>query len=295
MKNASKGMVYTRCGAYACSLSDGKGCKDSAVIIPNRVWGKGRVIGIDEYAFSNHSQVKSVVIPEGVEEIGAYALENCTNLESIQLPQSLRSIGRGAFMHCQKLENITLPPHVLSIAPKTFAHCCSLEHIDLRHTRYIGESAFAGCKFLGDIAIGDALKEIHATSFCGSKYYAHHLEQKDGIVYLKNWVIGCPEPTGEYIIKRDTIGIADGVFTKETHIKRTINPQYDDEMKQYAIALEIPQVPYYGIPQEYFEEVIPATIYYEGTIAEWKNIKLPTGNRIPAHVVAEDGTLDTYL
>ena len=295
MITTSKGLKFTRYWVGVCSLTGGEGCMASEVMIPKRVMFKGKVFEIGEYAFSNNSQVKRVVIPEGVEEIGAYAFANCKNLETVQLPQSLSAIGRGAFMHCQKLKRIVLPPHVVSIAPKTFAHCCSLEHIDLRHIRYIGESAFVGCKSLEDIVIGEALKEIHATSFCGSKYYTHHLKQKDGIVYLENWVIGCAEPTGEYIMKRDTIGIADGVFTKETHMKRTINPQYYEEMAYYRLSLEIPQLPFNGIPQAYFEEVLPATIHYEGTIAEWKKMKLPVEKRIPAHVVAEDGAFDTYL
>ena len=199
-------------------------------------------------------------------------------------------------MHCKKLKSIELPPLVTSISDKTFAHCCALEHIDLRHISFIGESAFVGCNSLGDVAISDALKEVHAASFCGSKYYTHRLKRKDGVVYLGKWVIGCPGLTREYVINRGTVGIARDIFANERHIKHTINPQYDDEMKHFLIALEMPLVPYMGLPQAYFEEVVPASIHYEGTIAEWKKIiKLPGKKRIPAHVVAEDGTIDTYL
>ena len=165
MRKASKGMKYTRHRGGVCSLRSADRCKDIEIIIPEQVLFKGKVIEIDEYAFSNLSFITKVVIPEGVVSIGEYAFENCKNLELVVLPQSLKSIGSGAFMHCKKLKSIELPPLVTSISDKTFAHCCALEHIDLRHISFIGESAFAGCDSLGDVAISDALKEVHATSF----------------------------------------------------------------------------------------------------------------------------------
>ena len=298
MKKASKGMKYTRRGAGVCSLRSADRCRDTDVIIPEQVLFKGKVIEIDNYAFRNNTQMKSVVIPEGVVSIGDNAFENCKNLEHIVLPQSLKSIGRGVFMHCEKLKSIVLPETVTAISAETFACCYSLESIDLSYIRSIGKYAFAKCDALSNIAIGDALEEIYASSFQDSRYYMHHGDWMNGLMYLGKWVVGCKGSKDEYIIKKDTAGIATDVFANEWHIKRTKNPEYDYVLDWFNTALECPNMMLPNLSQtpEYFEEIIPAQIRYEGTSEEWdKVIKLRGEKRIPAFVTTVDGTIETYL
>ena len=298
MKKSSKGMKYTRRGAGVCSLSNVDGCRDADIIIPEQVLFKGSVIEIDNYAFRNNAQIKSVVIPEGIVSIGDYAFENCKNLEYVVFPQSLKSIGRGAFMHCEKVNRIILPSTIVEIATETFACCYSLESIDLSHILTIGKYAFAECESLVDITIGDALKKIDATSFRDSRYYKHHANWKDGLLYLGKWVIGCNGSVDEYAVQSDTVGIASDVFAIEWHIKRTKNPEYDDVLNWFNAALECPNMmlPDLSHTPEYFEEIIPAKIRYKGTTAEWNRIvKLRGEKRIPAFVTTDDGTIETYL
>jgi hypothetical protein len=298
MKKASKGMKYTRRGAGVCSLSKVDGCRDADIIIPEQVLFKGRVIEVDNYAFRNNAQIKSVVIPEGIVSIGDYAFENCKNLEYVVFPQSLKSIGRGAFMHCEKLNRIVLPSPIVEITTETFACCYSLESIDLSHIRAIGKSAFAQCDSLVDIAMGDCLAEIDTTSFRDSGYFKHHANWKDGLLYLGKWVIGCNGSVDEYAVQSDTVGIASDVFANEWHIKRTKNPEYDDVLDWFNAALECPNMmlPDLSHTPAYFEEIIPAKIRYEGTTAAWNRIvKLRGEKRIPAFVTTDDGTIETYL
>jgi hypothetical protein len=298
MKKASKGMEYTRRGSGVCSLRSADGCKDTDVIVAEQILFKGRVIEIDNYAFRNNAQIKSVVIPEGIVSIGDYAFKKCKNLEYVVFPQSLKSIGRGAFMHCEKLNRIVLPSTIVEIATETFACCYSLESIDLSHIRAIGKSAFAQCDSLVDIAMGDCLAEINTTSFRDSGYFKHHANWKDGLLYLGKWVIGCNGSTGEYLIRSGTVGIASDVFANEWNIKRTKNPEYDDVLDWFNAALECPNMmlPDLSHTPEYFEEIIPAKIRYEGTSEEWNRIvKLRGEKRIPAFVTTDDGTIETYL
>ncbi|MBQ9700481.1 MAG: S8 family serine peptidase, partial [Lachnospiraceae bacterium] len=51
--------------------------------------------------------VTKVIIPEGVEKIGAYAFANLTALEEVVLPSPLESIDYGAFYGCTSLEKIS--------------------------------------------------------------------------------------------------------------------------------------------------------------------------------------------
>ena len=47
---------------------------------------------------------------------------------------------------------------------------------------------------------------------------------------------------------------------------------------------------------EYFEEIIPVKIRYEGAGAEWNRIvKLRGNKRIPTLITTEDETIETHL
>ena len=76
------------------------------------------------------SDIDELVIPEGVERIGAYACANCKNLNKIHFPQSLKEIGTGAFWNCEKLscystggERFELPPNIEIIHAAAFHEC----------------------------------------------------------------------------------------------------------------------------------------------------------------------------
>ena len=68
------------------------------VQIPTSIEGRP-VIKIYEYAFSG-TNVKSVTIPEGVQEIDWFAFYNCSSLQKVYIPSSITSIGYGAFDYC---------------------------------------------------------------------------------------------------------------------------------------------------------------------------------------------------
>ncbi|MDE6291285.1 MAG: C10 family peptidase, partial [Muribaculaceae bacterium] len=59
-------------------------------------------------AFEGMDQLKDVIVPETVTEIGAGAFAGCENIESLTLP-GVTSIGEGAFEGCGNLTSILLP------------------------------------------------------------------------------------------------------------------------------------------------------------------------------------------
>ena len=61
---------------------------------------------IDESAFAECSNLKSIQLPDGITKIGDRAFEDCRNLESIQLPDSVTSIGEEAFISCRGLTSV---------------------------------------------------------------------------------------------------------------------------------------------------------------------------------------------
>lgn len=71
----------------------------AAVTIPTFVNYDGidyAVTSIGRKAFYSSKALSSVVIPEGIVNIGDYAFAGC-NLESVTIPKSLESIGEGVF------------------------------------------------------------------------------------------------------------------------------------------------------------------------------------------------------
>lgn len=73
------------------------------VVLPNNF--NGKEYSLYECAFLQ-SNIKSVVLQEGLEEIAEYAFCGCGNLETITLPSTLLSINYGAFDDCYKLFEI---------------------------------------------------------------------------------------------------------------------------------------------------------------------------------------------
>ena len=74
------------------------------------------------------SQVKTVVIENGVTSIGDYAFTGCTSLTGVTIPDSVVRIGGGAFW-ATRLTSVTIPGSVTSIGSAAFGMCGVLTDI----------------------------------------------------------------------------------------------------------------------------------------------------------------------
>lgn len=98
------------------------GCRNS--LIPNYV------VTIAEGAFKNCNQLRTIVIPSSVKEIGSEAFYYCTGIEEITVEgEALEKIGHNAFVYCLKLQIISLPKSVKSVGSHAFLYCISLENL----------------------------------------------------------------------------------------------------------------------------------------------------------------------
>lgn len=99
---------------------------------------------ICEGAFAG-SSLTSIVIPEGVTELGDYAFYGCGDLVSVTLPSSLQKIGKGVFGNCQKLESINLSATTVKEIPeRAFSGSVSLKSLSLpAGILKIGREAFS--------------------------------------------------------------------------------------------------------------------------------------------------------
>ena len=116
--------------------------------------------------FDFYSQVKTVVIENGVTSIGEYAFYKCSSLTSVTIPDGLTSIGNGAFEHCARLTSVTIPNSVTRIGEYAFYDCTSLTSVTIPNSvTSIGEYAFCDCTSLTSVTIPASVTSIGWRAF----------------------------------------------------------------------------------------------------------------------------------
>ena len=111
--------------------------------------------------------IGSLVLPEGITEIGMFAFAHCSGLTSIIIPDSVTKIGQGAFACCFGLSCITIPCTVTEIADEVF-FWNGLIHIVIPDTVIkIGKDAFSDCSSLTSVIIPHSVAEIGDEAFFG--------------------------------------------------------------------------------------------------------------------------------
>ena len=101
-----------------------------------------------------NSNVKKVVIEDGVTSIGELAFFKCISLTNITIPDSVTCIEYAAFHGCSSLSSITIPNSVTSIGIYAFVVCSSLTSITIPDgVTSIGYGAFSDCSSLKTISL----------------------------------------------------------------------------------------------------------------------------------------------
>ena len=122
----------------------------------------------DDSPFYQNSNIKSVIIGNGVTSIGDYVFEGCENLTSVTIPNTVISIGDDAFDCCTSLTNVTIPDRVTSIGNEAFYYCKSLTSVTIPDSvTSIGDYAFDGCTSLAGVTVGNGVTSIGSGAFNG--------------------------------------------------------------------------------------------------------------------------------
>lgn len=98
--------------------------EDTAFAVPDGV------TSISRYAMDHLQYLESLVLPEGLKEIGEYCCQ-LASIRSISLPDSLMSLGRGAFSYCYDLKNIVIGSSLASIGEGCFDGLDALETFEI--------------------------------------------------------------------------------------------------------------------------------------------------------------------
>ncbi|MBQ7886396.1 MAG: leucine-rich repeat domain-containing protein, partial [Clostridia bacterium] len=129
---------------------------------------------------ANASQLETLIVGEGVTEIGFRAFANTSenyslgtgrggyrNLKQVTLPSTLKKIGAQAFGDAASLETIALPSGLESIGDYAFYNCTALTSVSYSGSSLasIGQYAFQSCKALKTIGLGDGLVSVGNRAF----------------------------------------------------------------------------------------------------------------------------------
>lgn len=254
--------ICADCGYFETGLefvlaSDGKGWLVSGIgtysgaelEIPAVNYDAKPVTGISSQAFYGCSNLKSIIIPQSVVNIGSYALSNCPELESIIVDPknpvyhssgncliktdnkilvagckasiipndgSVSIIGGNAFYGCSGLSDITIPDKVTTIYYSAFYNCTGLTNVNIPNSvLYIDAMAFVGCSSLVSVTIPLEIKGIGNSAFygCSSLATVNWNAKNCAVVGEKAYPIfnGCDALTTIYIGK-EVVAIPENVF-----------------------------------------------------------------------------------
>ncbi|MGN1202208.1 MAG: leucine-rich repeat domain-containing protein, partial [Eubacterium sp.] len=121
--------------------------------------------------YSYKSNITTIIIGEGITEIGELDFYNCTALTSVSLPSTLttiagNSLNYGAFRECTALESITLPQNLTTIEAMAFRGCTALKSITLPDSlTSFGTGAFQDCTDLTTVKYGTGLTSTGSSAF----------------------------------------------------------------------------------------------------------------------------------
>ena len=106
------------------------------------------------HLFINGEEIKDLIIPDNVTNIGYAAFYQCFGLTSVEIPSSVTSIGNAAFYQCSGLKSVEIHNSVTSIGYSAFYQCIGLKSVEIPNSvTSISSNVFSGCPNLESVSI----------------------------------------------------------------------------------------------------------------------------------------------
>ena len=188
------------------------------------------VTNIGNYAFVYCSNVTAATIGNSVTDIGMDAFRGCGSMTSINFGNNVKNIWQGAFYSCESLISVQLPDNLEFIGFGAFAACADLTSIYIPNSvNTIGGNAFGSCSSLPTIDIPYSVLTIGSDAFtwcsnltsinvdANNPFYSSN----NGILYSKmKEILHCypAGKTGDFTIPNSVQAIGSYAFTSCSHL-----------------------------------------------------------------------------
>lgn len=244
--------------------------------------GQGAMPDFDsaaEQPWSDYSsQIREVVIEEGVTSIGACAFWDC-GVIGAEIASSVERIGNSAFQGSQ-LISVTIPSGVKTIGDSAFYKCQNMSSVTVHDgVETIGQNAFNACTRLSSIELPGSIGEVGAAAFfqCGELRNVTFAPGSKQVKMGDNMFMQCYKLMGVTLPARID-RISEGMFQNCMFLVGLEIPQGTQSIGGSAFAscsglstLVIPDsVTSIGIAA--FSNCSLQDIYYTGSEAQWKSI-----------------------
>ena len=109
------------------------------------------------------------IIHDGVRKILANAFHNCQIIKSVTMPDSVDEDEGSVFEGCKNLEEARVSANLKNPNIAMFCGCSSLKKVELPEgIESIGENMFCGCRDLRNLNIPSSVRYFCGDTFCGS-------------------------------------------------------------------------------------------------------------------------------
>lgn len=154
------------------------------------------------------SLLTDIILPAGLEEIGANAFANCGLLQIETLPATLKTIGDNAFSGSPRVNISELPAALETIGSYAFSstgiqqlignsslkelgsgafsNCSLLESVDFSKSALtaIPNGAFSGCSELDEVSLPQGIAQIGSNAFSGTAL--RNIDFMEGVITIGN-------------------------------------------------------------------------------------------------------------
>lgn len=187
-----------------------------SIVIPDSV------IEIGERAFYTCLQLEEVTMGNGVKKIGREAFAGCFKMKTIHLSDSLQEIGLRAFNFCESLEALELPSSLRNIEMEAFGNCVRLKSLKIPDgVQAIPPAVFDQCHSLEELYIPSSVTKIGA----GSKLMPQYVGERTGLEDCDNLTIyGAAGSAAEKYAQEKDI-----TFVEDASMQSTVIPDSEEE------------------------------------------------------------------
>ena len=157
---------------YEYRIEDGKAIissylgEEEQVSIPEYLDG-ALVTRIESGAFYGKRSIKTLYIPENIQEIDEFAFQGCVNMTSLTI-EGNPIIKDKAFKYCGSLTEINLSDDIDKLGIGVFEGCIALEYVELpRQLKAVPADCFKDCTALCVAIVKDHVASIGREAFSG--------------------------------------------------------------------------------------------------------------------------------